>query len=409
MNDNNPSIQRIEEKCIKCGVCLKTCESMTGIDRSADVNGSLCVNCGACVQTCPMGAITPKYSYHEVLNLVKDTSEIVAISIAPAVRVSLCEDLGRELGENMEDLIPSILKSIGFRYVFDVTFGADATIMEEATELLERLNGKGRLPMMTSCCPAWVKYTSMFMKEKIPNLSTTKSPIGIQSTLIKTYFKEMNNIDKKIISVVVAPCTAKKWEIQEGDTDYVITTRELALLIKECDIDIPGLKPSNFDSLLSRGSNSGVSFGHSGGVASSVLSTLHFLVTHNSPELNAYKIDIEDGIGSKTFKIGKYEIRALVISGLNKLIEMKDNLDEYDFIEVMACSGGCIGGGGQPLVNAGLKDNILNARRESLMNPNDNKNYAHQNMEIVELYRSYLGKPLSTKSEKLLHTIRREL
>lgn len=410
ISPDNPSIQRIEEKCIKCGVCLKTCENKVGLDRSREREDiPLCINCGQCILSCPMGALTTKFDYKKVLNLVKDSNKLIAISVAPAVRVALGEELGFALGFNIEGILPSILRAIGFDYVFDVTFGADVTIMEEASEFVERLHGQGKKPMFTSCCPGWVKYASIFHRELLLNLSTTKSPIGIQSTLIKTYFKKLNSIEEDIISVVVAPCTAKKSEIQNGDTDYIITTHELALMIKECGIDILALKPSEFDKMLSKGSRSGVIFGRSGGVSEALLSTVHYMLTGNTPCKDSYKIEIEDGVGSKTFKINGFEIKTLVISGLNNFEKNIEELGKYDLIEVMTCQGGCVNGGGQPLGT--IKDSQLtvSTRTESLNDENTFYKIPPQNPEIIELYRSYLEKPNSLESEKLLHTIHSDL
>lgn len=407
---DNPSIQRIEEKCIKCGVCLKTCENKVGLDRTREREDMpLCINCGQCVLACPMGALTAKFDYKKVLNLVKDSNKLIAISVAPAVRVALGEELGFAVGFNIEGILPSILRAIGFDYVFDVTFGADVTIMEEASEFIERLHGKGKKPMFTSCCPGWVKYASIFHRELLPNLSTTKSPIGIQSTLIKTYFKELNSIDEDIISVVVAPCTAKKSEIQNSDTDYIITTHELALMIKECAIDILALKPSVFDQMLSKGSKSGVIFGRSGGVSQALLSTVHYMLTRNVPDKELYRIEIEDGVGSKTFKIGDFEIKTLVISGLSNLEKNIEDLEKYDLVEVMSCPGGCVNGGGQPLGVVKEAQSIVVSRTESLNGDDSSYEIPSLNPEVIELYRSYLVKPNSIKAEKLLHTIHSDL
>ena len=230
VDKNNPSIQRVEARCIGCGLCFKVCENIVGIDHSK-CSENTCINCGQCIMNCPVGALLPKYDYKKVMNIIKDSNKKIAISIAPAVRVTLAEEFGFEVGTNFENIIPSILRSMGFDYVFDVSFGADVTVMEEASELLERLQKKSNLPMFTSCCPSWVKYASIFHPDILSNISTTKSPIGIQSTLIKSYFREMNQIEEEIISVVVAPCTAKKQEIIKGDTDYILTIPELAMMI----------------------------------------------------------------------------------------------------------------------------------------------------------------------------------
>lgn len=402
VSDDNPSIQRILEKCVKCGVCYNTCTQEVGIDR--EKYPKLCINCGTCILNCPMGALKEKYDYKTVLNLVKDTEKVVTISIAPAVRVALGEELGMDLGVSTENILPAILKSIGFSYVFDVAFGADVTIMEEASELVSRIKNGGVLPMFTSCCPAWVKYAKNIHPELIPNISTTKSPIGIMSSLIKTYFKEMMNIEKDIISVVVAPCTAKKMEILSTDTDYVITTRELALMIKECEIDIDSLKLRETDILLGCGSKTGLLFGRSGGVMEAALSVVHYLLTGKIPMERTYHIEVDGPITEKKFKIGSRVITVGVIYGLKNLEHILDDLEKYDFIEVMNCNYGCVGGGGQPLSMKQDAEERRIARAEALDNTHNNVPFPFMNKEVEELYDSYLIHPMSEKSEKLLHT-----
>lgn len=400
---DNPSIGRINEKCITCGICYKTCEEFVGIDHKFDtLNESICINCGQCVLTCPTGALVCKYNYKRVLNFIKDTEKIVTVSIAPAIRSSLGEELGREPGTSLESLLPSILRRLGFDYVFDVTFGADVTIMEEATELIKRLKNKESLPMFTSCCSSWVKYASIFHPEILPNLSTTNSPIEIQSSLIKTYFKEMNNINDDIISVVVAPCTAKKYERIGTDTDIVITTRELAMMIRECGIDINTLRPSIFDSLLSRGSIAGCKFGKSGGVMGAALSTAQYLLTGNNPKENEYYLDISEPITEASYKIGDHIIKVAIVYGMKNLESILPKMDEYDFIEVMNCPNGCVGGGGQPLTTRQNNTSIIDARKGALSNQNE-VIFSHMNAEIEDLYNSFLICPMSEKAKNILH------
>lgn len=411
MNENrvkidldNPSIQRIEEKCIKCGVCLNTCVDDVGLDRQCRLdNSKTCINCGQCILNCPMGALREKYDYKKVLNLLKDTDKVVTISIAPAVRVALGEEFGLEFGTSMEDVLPAILKALGFSYVFDVTFGADVTIMEEATELLSRIKSGGKLPMFTSCCPSWVKYARIFHPELLPNISTTKSPIGIQSSLIKSYFKKMNGIEEDIISVVVAPCTAKKWECQGTDTDYVITTRELTLMIKEVGIDIASLRHCDMDVLLGHGSKSGLLFGRSGGVMEAALSTVHYLLTGSFPKEGQYRLNIDGPINEASYKIGDKIINVLVVYGLKNLESVISNKDKYDFIEVMNCKGGCVGGGGQPLGTRQDVETRRVKRSESLGLQENMDMYPYENESIKELYKSFLLTPNSDLAEKLLH------
>ncbi len=410
IDTKNPSIQRIESRCINCGMCFNVCENIVGLDHTYEKeNSPLCVNCGQCIMNCPVGALCTKYDYKKVLNLVKDGNTKVAISVAPAVRVSLGEEFGMEVGTNLEEILPSILRKIGFDYVFDVTFGADVTIMEEASELLSRLRKQASTPMFTSCCPSWVKYAEMFHPELLNNLSTCKSPIGMQSSLIKTYFRELNGIEEDIISVVVAPCTAKKYEIQNSDTDYIITTSELAMMIRECEIELETVKPGEFDPLLGHGSKAGLMFGRSGGVMESALNCLYYLVNKKNPPKDYFHLNIESGITTASYKIGGKIIDVAVIYGLKNLEEFLPEAENYDFIEVMNCPGGCIGGGGEPLLPIPkLKD----AREKRCNTLNDSKNrvlYCYQNPEIKDLYDSYLKSPLSDKSEEILHMKHKDL
>ena len=410
IDSKNPSLQRIDSRCIDCGMCMRTCENVVGLDHSYEKKVSpLCINCGQCIMNCPVGALCTKYDYKQVLNLIKDGNKKVAISVAPAVRVSLGSEFGLEDGTNLESLMPSILRKLGFNYVFDVTFGADVTIMEEASELIARLKKRENLPMFTSCCPSWVKYAGMFHPEIIPNLSTTKSPIGIQSTLIKTYFREMNAIEDEIISVVVAPCTAKKYEIEGMDTDYIITTNELAMMIRECEIEFASLKPSKFDALLGEGSKAGLMFGRSGGVMEAALNCAYYLLNKKNPPKNYFHMDIKEGLTKASFKLGSRTIDIAVIYGMKNVEEFLEEMEDFDFVEVMNCPGGCIGGGGQPL---GTIQGLANARNErtNALNRDDEKVlYSYQNPEIKELYDSYLGNPLSQKAESLLHTTHKDL
>ncbi len=408
VDEDNPSIQRIESRCLKCGLCMNICENTVGINHEYEKeDNALCINCGQCVMNCPAGALLAKYDYKKVLNIINDTDALVALSFAPAIRSTLGEEFG--IDSNLEDILPSMGRALGFDYVFDISFGADVTVMEEATELVSRLNKKANLPMFTSCCPSWVKYACMFHPELIPNISTTKSPISIQSTLIKTYFKELNNIEKDIISVVVAPCTSKKYEALTGDADYIITTQELAMMLRECKIDISTLKPSEFDPLLSKGSKSGVMFGRSGGVMEAVLNYAHYILTSKTPKMGEYHIEMSGPIYKGNYKIGEKIISVLVVYGMPALESILKEKNDYDIIEVMNCPGGCIGGGGQPLIPIPkLKETVV--KREDYLNNEDAQTlYCYQNKEIIELYKIYLDSPMSAKAESLLHHSHKDL
>lgn len=403
VDEDNPSIQRIEARCINCGNCMRICEEVVGINHEMEREDCpICINCGQCVMNCPVGALLTKYDYKKVLNIIHDTDKIVTLSVAPAVRVALGEEFGLS-NSNFEGILPSLARALGFDYVFDISFGADVTVMEEASELVERLTNKSKLPMFTSCCPSWVKYASIYHPELEKNISTTKSPIGIQSTLIKTYFKEFQSIDKNIISVVVAPCTSKKYEILTGDTDYIITTQELAMMVRESKIDIASLKIGEFDSLLSKGSKAGIMFGRSGGVMESVLNCTHYLMTNEVPKMGQYHIEVDEPICSKDFKIGNKIIRCLVIYSMPALEKILPNMSNYDIIEVMNCSGGCVGGGGQPLIPIQKIKETEKSRKEQLTNEDAKVPYCFQNEDVKALYSSYLSFPLSKKAQSLLH------
>lgn len=402
IDKENPCIQRIDERCIDCGMCLNTCKEVTDVDRENERFKEFCLYCGKCVLSCPMGALKEQYHYKKVLNLVKDSKSVIAISIAPAVRVALAEELFKQTGKNMENMIPAILKKIGFSYVFDVTFGADVTIMEEASELINRIKNGGGLPMFTSCCPSWIKYVDLLHPELKKQISSTKSPISIMSSLIKTYFKEMNDISDNIISVVVAPCTAKKWEALNNDTDYVITTRELALMIRECSIDVEALKPCPFDSMLGYGSKCGLEFGQSGGVMEASLSTVYYFLTGKIPEPRRFHIEGR-GVREASFKIGENIIHVAVVDGIKNIENILTRLDDFDFIEVMNCAGGCIGGGGQPITSKNEEKKKLEARYNTIINADKEIFYPFENKLIKDMYQSYLNRPLSEKALNILH------
>ena len=278
ISDNNLSINRIEERCLNCGLCKKTCESQNNL-----CDGD-CINCGACIQTCPAGALTPVYNYKKVLNYIKDTDKIVIANIAPAVRVAIGDEFGFEPGTFLEKKIVNVLKTIGFDYVFDIAFSADVTVFEEAKEFISRLENKQNLPQLTSCCPSWVSYVEKYHNDYIDNLSHVKSPIGIHGALVKEYFCKFSEIDKNnVINVTFAPCVSKKTEIKkynDNNTDFVLTTTELAMMIRELEIDIKNIKEKEFDKLLGESSKNGLAFGVSGGVANAVVKTAYYLMNN---------------------------------------------------------------------------------------------------------------------------------
>ena len=391
VKEDNLCLNRIEEKCINCGMCLKTCKSINGFEND-------CINCGQCILTCPSGALTPKYDYQKVLNFINDTDYTVVVFTAPAVRVAIGDAFGFPPGSFLEGKMVSALKQIGFDFVFDTTFGADLTIMEEASELLTRIQNKN-LPMFTSCCPSWVLYSEKYHPELVKNLSTCKSPIAMQGAIIKSYFAEMYEIPKeKIISVSLTPCISKKYERSlYPDTDYVITTSELILMIQELGIDFQNLEDAAFDKLLGKGSGGGLIFGVSGGVMESILRTAYYMVNkEKAPEQFYEFLEIrgEKDIKEAIVDMKEFKLKIAVVNKVSTIEKNYDKLKNYDFIEVMSCPGGCIGGGGQPLV--AIKD-LPSIRQERISSMyQDDKNLkikeSYMNPEIRDAYTCYINK-----------------
>lgn len=431
--DDNISIQRDLNKCIQCKMCKDICDNEITVGRMRELQKTnfnpICVNCGQCTNFCPTEAITEKIEFDEVRKIIKSKTKTVIVSIAPAVRVALGEEFGLEEGSYVEDKIIGALRALGANYVLDITFGADLTIMEEASELVERIKENKQLPLFTSCCPAWVKYAEIFYPELLPHLSTAKSPISMQGAIIKTYFaKKMNISPENIINVVVAPCTAKKYEIRRSemcdaskylnieevrDNDYVITTRELAKWIKEENIDFNKIEASEFDNPLGRGTGAGIIFGNTGGVTEAALRTAYYLITGNNLSSNELEFNAVRGIEAvkeAQIDINGKIIKVAVANGMKSAKQLIDKLlakeAYYDFIEVMNCSGGCIAGGGQPKITLAKLDETKKNRISSLYNKDANmkKRLSHENPDIIEIYKEFLKEPLSELSEELLHT-----
>ncbi len=388
---NNVSIDRIEEKCLNCGMCKKTCEKINGLEGD-------CINCGQCILTCPSGALIPKFDYKKVLNYINDTDYTVVAFTAPAVRVAIGDEFGFESGAFLEGKMVSALKNIGFDYVFDTTFGADLTIMEEANELVDRLKHKQK-PLFTSCCPSWVLYMEKYHPEDLNLVSTCKSPISMEASMIKSYFSEMYDIPKdKIITVSIAPCTSKKNErLIHPETDVSLTTRELAMMIRETNTDFKNLKDTEFDSLMGSSSSSGLIFGTSGGVTEAVLRTAYYMINSKMAPPKFY--DLEEIRGEETIKratvdLGKYYLKVAAVSTIKIASENYEKLKTFDFVEVMACPGGCIGGAGQPL--SAIKDmlEIRSKRRKSMYNMDRvaQNREAYKNPKVQDAYISYLSK-----------------
>lgn len=401
---DNVSISRVEEKCINCGVCSKTCENVVGIKYDKNKCDGICINCGQCILTCPKGALIPKYVYKSVLDYINDPEYKVIALTSPACRVSLGDAFSCEYGEYVEGKMVASLKKIGFDYVFDTTFGADITSVEEAHELLERINSN-MLPMYSSCCPSWVKYASVYHPELLSNLSSCKSPIAMASTVIKKLFSKDEGIDdKKLIIVALTPCTSKKDEILNSDTDFVITTSELALMIRENNIDFKSLKDEDFDKV--KGTSSGTIFGSSSGVCKSVLRCLYY--EYYKKDLREDLLYIEDKEYYKLIKlkIGNKLIKCIIVSTMINFERLLKDKVEYDFVEVMNCDGGCISGGGQILMPIKDKLEIKKARSKSLQNKDKNSHikYPYKNDIVEDLYNTYLNSPGSDLAKEYLHT-----
>lgn len=417
LGENNPSVERDAEKCVYCGMCKKVCKV------------PVCINCGQCANFCPPEAIKEKRDFNKVKKIIKDTNKTVVISTAPAVRVALGEEFGGEDGEYVEGKMIEAIRKLGADFVFDVTFAADLTICEEASELVQRIKTNKLLPQFTSCCPSWVKFVEMYYPEFKDNLSTAKSPISMQSALIKTYFANAKNIKpENIISVAVAPCTSKKYEAKRPelvsaskyngleelpDTDYVITTRELAEWIKEENIDFNSLKEGKFDNILGKGTGAGIIFGNTGGVMEAALRTAYFYITGQN--LPNDKLVFQSIRGMETVKeaninINGIEVKVAIVHGIDNARELLEKIKnkevEYHFVEVMNCPGGCISGGGQPKITLLNLEKTRMKRISSLYTEDERltKRRSHENPEILEIYEKFLGTPLSETSEKLLHT-----
>lgn len=413
LSSNNVAIDRILEKCIDCGICKDTCIKREGMD--FDKDSELCVNCGQCIQTCPVKSLIPK-SDIENFKKAKESGKIMIAYTSPSTRVAFGDIFNMEPGLFTEKKLVGFLKSIGFDYVLDTNFAADLTIMEEASELVNRIKNNGKLPMFTSCCPAWIKYAEQFYPEILDNISTCKSPIGMMGIVVTEYFTKLKNIDKNdIYTVAITPCTAKKYEIKREEikgTDLVLTMYELEDYISKNNIKFDDIEESTFDYF--EGSGAGVIFGNTGGVMEAALRTAYYLLTNKNLENDSIKFnDVRGykGLREANIKINDLNLSVAIIDGMSNakevLEDVKNGKSKYHYIEIMNCIGGCIGGGGQPKINIRNEDSIKEKRIENLYKRDNNLNirFSHENPYIKEIYQNYLDKPLSELSENLLHTI----
>lgn len=430
---------RDSKKCIKCMRCIQICDKIqdlhiwdvtsTGSRTTVNVRGNKkisdvsCSLCGQCITHCPVGALHERDDTEKVFRAIADPNKVVVAQVAPAVRAAWGEALGLSREEATVGKIMDSLKRLGVDYVFDTTFSADLTIMEEGNEFLQRFT-KGELklrPMFTSCCPGWVRFIKSQYPHLVPQLSTAKSPQQMFGAVMKTYFAESIGVKpENIYTLSIMPCVAKKGEqnmelfykeYAGNDIDAVLTTRELTRMIRSSHISPSTLVDRECDPLMKEGSGAGVIFGATGGVMEAALRSAHYLVTGKNPEPDAFKIvrspSFETGVIEAEVQLGSATVKAAVVSGLGntrKLLEAIEHGEvHYDFVEVMACPGGCVGGGGQPIHDG---EELAHERGKNLyfLDANAPLRFSHENPDVLKLYADYMEKPLSHKSHMLLHT-----
>lgn len=436
IDDASPSIVRDPNKCVLCRRCVAVCAQVQNVFAIGMVNrgfktmvapsfgrslkDSPCISCGQCIEVCPVGAIYEKDHTKRVYEALADEKKYVVAQTAPAVRVALGEEFGMPIGSIVTGKMVAALRRMGFDAVFDTDFTADLTIMEEGSELLERLKNGGKLPMITSCSPGWIAFCEKYYPEFIDNLSTCKSPHMMMGALVKSYYAEKKGLSPEDIYVVsIMPCTAKKLEIERPemqhngikDVDAVLTTRELARMIKEMSIDFVNLKDEEYDEPLGMSTGAGVIFGATGGVMEAALRTVADIVEGKDLDQFEYEeVRGLEGVREATIRIDGMDIKVAIANGTGNAKKLLDKVKagevEYHFIEVMGCPGGCIMGGGQPIHNPTEIDKVKELRAKAIYEADKNLpvRKSHKNPAIQKLYEEFLDSPLSEKSHHLLHT-----